>query len=175
MLGFFDFALIAIVIILLGIIIINKGKKKKLVLALTVFLVVFFGYQGITLNDYMAINEDRVIYSPLGKKAEYTWDEVEQVELIGEVNEKYNPRGKGEEKFVWSFTFDMVNGDQITFGTFYYKESGLKTSLKIKDKLASEHIPMNVHLLSEDEASILNIEKDLDDDNHKQLFDELFE
>lgn len=159
------------IILLLGPITIWRENRKKLLISFSIFFIVLAILEYVTINDYRAIGADNVVQSTFGSKHTYEWEEVEGVHLYGDTNSI----SKTRRDFEWSFIFYMENGDTVSFGPFGYKEGSLEDTLKIKNKIEMESIPMEIDELTEEDHNFVEVDMDFDEPELKDDFFKLFE
>ncbi|RCW77014.1 hypothetical protein [Saliterribacillus persicus] len=169
-----EYALFAILIISTGYIIFQRKHLKKLLLVFSISFIIFAGVQYVSFKDYQAIATDGVIHSSFGSKETYEWGEVEGVHLYGKT-ESFGTGTSRSEEFRWSFEFHMENGDTILFDPFSYREGPIEESIKIKNKMETENIPMKIEPLTEEDRTLLEVGMDYEEAELKEEFFKLFE
>lgn len=148
-LGILKAIILTTITILAAPIVISKKRGKKLLKYFSFFIIAFVVLQYASIYDYQSIEKDKVVDSFFGMEREYEWNEVESVFLSGSAP---------DEDFVWSFHFNMENGDDVSFSPFGYHEGSLNLSLKIKEKIKKENVPIQIGQLTEEDRTFVKID-----------------
>ncbi|SDR11081.1 hypothetical protein [Virgibacillus salinus] len=167
--------ILVIIILLAGPITVWRKNRKKFLISISIFFLMFAILQYVTIHDYQAIGKDGVVQSAFGSNQTYDWNKVESVYLSGKTDFPPLAGIARSKEFKWSFQFDMENGDTVSFESFGYREGPIEDSLKIKNKIKTENIPMQIDSLTEEDRAFVKIDMDYLEPELKDKFFKLFE
>lgn len=168
MAGLVTFAFTIFLISFLSIYILWFDIRKSVYLIPIISLLCIAGVWHMSEGDFKAIREDGIVISLQDTYEEIPWSEVEQAYLNSAV--KYSSGSGGTSDYVWTFIFQLKNGEDIPFGPFVYHKKTLKHSLAIKKKIMDEKIPISLEALTEDDWYFVKLDIESEKDANVEDF-----